>query len=92
MAELLFPEKLLAFEGLKAASGGANMPATEERFMRGKAAVVGERVFESLKVSEISFESVASCNSSSGGVGGRMIGKCDAMSVIMGATFELLTL
>lgn len=92
MAGLLFPEKLLAFEGLKAVSGGANMPATEARFTRGKTAVVGERVFEFLKAYEISFESAASCNSSSGGEGGRMIGKDDAMFVAVGATFEPLTL
>ena len=92
MDGLLLPEKLLAFEGLNAACGGANVPAIEARCMRGKAAVVGERLFELSKASEISFESAAGCNLSSGGVGGRMIGKDVAMSLVMGAAFETLTL
>jgi hypothetical protein len=92
MAGLLFPEKLLAIEGLKVACGGANVSAIEARCTRGKAAVVGERVFELSKASEISFEPGAGGDSSSGEVGGRMVGKDDAMSVVMSATFEPLTL
>ena len=79
MAGLPFPEKLLVVEGLKVVYGGANVPAIEVRCSRGKAAVVGERVFELLKASEISFELAAGSDSSSGGVGGRMVGNNDAM-------------
>ena len=68
------------------------MPAIEACCTRGKAAVLGERVFELSRASEISFESVTGRDSSSGGIGGRKVGKYDAMSVVISATFESLTL
>jgi len=92
MAGLLFPEKLLAFDGLKVEFGGANVPTIEARCMRGKAAAVGESVFESSKVSENSFEPSVDINLSSGEIGAQMVGKDDAMSVVMNDTFERLTL
>jgi len=91
MAGLLFPEKLLALEGLKVGCCGANVPAIEACCTRGKAAVVGERVFELSKASEISFEPGADGDSAFGEGGGRMVGKGDAMSVVLSATFESLT-